>query len=97
MTDIIVPPVPPSATVRKSAVRQSISVTVFLGGFGWFLYRLGEMFALHSEWGYFRTPVGVGEMLQAGGAFLMTCVGALGVNVRDLFARKVPPTDKESL
>lgn len=85
-------PVTPPGTVRSSAVRQSISLAVFLAGFGWFLYRLGELFALHADsWAYFRTPIGVGDILQiVGSALMMTC-GALGVNIRDLFARKVQP------
>ena len=82
-------PIKADTAIRKTAIVQSVSVAVFLGGFGWFLYGLGEMFTHHSEWSYFKTPMAVGEMLQLGGSAATCIAGALGVNVRDLFARKV--------
>jgi hypothetical protein len=78
----------PSKIVSKSSLKQVISVTLFVAGFGWFFYRLGEMFMAHSDWAFVRTPMGVGEMLQITGSAVMTISGALGVNVRDLFAPK---------
>ena len=78
----------PSKVVTKSSLKQVISVTLFIAGFGWFFYRLGEMFMSHSDWAFVRTPMGVGEMLQITGSAIMTIAGALGVNVRDLFAPK---------
>lgn len=77
----------------KSSVRQSVSVGVFLVGLAWFAYQLGEMLVQHSDagWQYFKTPMAVGEILKTAASVTLTVGGALGMNVRDLFARKVQP------
>lgn len=83
--------VQPSKVVRKSAIRQTVSVVAFMGGISWFSYQMGEMFIKHSDagWGYYTSPMAVGEILKTAGSAGIALAGALGVNVRDLFARKV--------
>ncbi len=80
----------PSKVVRKSAVRQSAFVGLFVVGIAWFFYQLGDMFQEHDAegWVYFSTPHAVGEMLKTATSGIMAIAGALGVNVRDLFAAK---------
>ncbi len=80
----------PSKIIRKSSMRQTLSGVALIAGIAWFAYQLGELFQTHGAegWAYFHTPVGVGDILKTAGSAGIAICGALGLNVRDLFAKK---------
>lgn len=62
-------------------MNQKLSKALLVCGVGWLLYNLGQLLTLHSEWAYFRTPLGVGDLMKTTASVVLAITGALGINL----------------
>lgn len=62
-------------------MNQKLSLGMFFGGLGTFLTSLGEFISQHDSWQEMSGTHEVGSIMMITGAFVITIVGALGVQL----------------